>query len=113
MPRPLDLIALKLHAQRSSERLSAGKDLPDISEMKYEDEQTEKTSALATVRDEKAASLFFDLPEVDPGEGPRDHPEATFSQMLAHAHLLLSWEKQRGDFLERRRALMNPERFVM
>ena len=30
VPCPLDLIALKLHALRSSARLAQGKDLPDI-----------------------------------------------------------------------------------
>lgn len=51
------------------------------------------------------------LPDVGEGEGLPPHPEPSFEQMLAHARLLLSW--QGADMLEKRRARMNPERFVM
>ena len=53
----------------------------------------------------------LELPPIAPGDGPLDHPEPSFSQMIAHAKLLLSW--QDDDFLEKRRALMQAERFVL
>ena len=60
---------------------------------------------------QELADSPLDLPVVAAGEGPLDHPEPNFEQMLAHAKLLLSW--QGDDFLEKRRALMQPERFVL
>ena len=53
----------------------------------------------------------LELPEVGEGEGLPPHPEPSFDQMLAHARLLLSW--QGDDFFEKRRARMQPERFVL
>lgn len=39
-----------------------------------------------------------------------DHSGPSFSQMLAHSRLLLSWRS--GDFFEERRRLMSAERFT-
>ena len=80
--------------------------------MNYDDDSTKpKTDATTRVRDGAASAL--DFPEVLPSEEPLAHPEPTFSQMLAHARLLLSWENDKDAFLKRRRAFMNPERFVL
>jgi hypothetical protein len=61
--------------------------------------------------DSSTDSTELELPVVAEGEGLPPHPEPSFEQMLAHARLLLSW--QSPEMLEKRRARMNPERFVM
>lgn len=61
--------------------------------------------------DSSTDNTELELPDVGDGEGLPPHPEPSFDQMLAHARLLLSW--QGPDMLEKRRARMNPERFVM
>ena len=52
-----------------------------------------------------------EFPAVSPGDELPEHQEPSFAQMLAHARLLLSWRD--SDYFEKRRELMDAERFVI
>ncbi len=65
----------------------------------------------STETSQEIETSSLDLPTIAPGDEPLEHPEPSFAQRIAHAKLLLSW--QDDDFLEKRRALMQAERFVL